>query len=81
MIAVWCEAGRCGDWAKKSKSFSIMTGQPIFKESALPLSDLFGTTCQALIPTSDETNHRAGPVPFAHLAHDLVTRRPGERLP
>src|SRR5258708_21736972 len=53
------EAGRYREWAKNNKNFSIMTKQPTFKESALPLSDLSGTTCQTLIATDAETNHCA----------------------
>jgi hypothetical protein len=32
-------------------------------------------------PNERRNESSCGPAPFAHLAHDAVTRRPGERLP
>jgi hypothetical protein len=81
------EVGRYREWAKNNETFSIITKQPTFKESALPLSDLSGATCQTLIATghdSDSDGPRnepsCGPALSARLAHGVATRRPGEQL-
>ena len=48
--------------------------------SALPLSDLSGTTCETQIATGDETNHRTVQLRPGQLAHGVATRRPVGQL-